>query len=172
MVQAQWPFCTASWSQGRVENGPTEHVADVATAVVDAVQDRLGQSHEPPQQLERQIGAVVGHLLDDQLALQVEVFDERPTLLPVDEGPGLPQRGEPLADVGGDGLGTGLGPELEPQPALDPGVLGAELEQDLGQPLGAEGFEVREVDHLLRRHPAALPVPCVRGQQNGPLPPT
>ena len=65
--------------------------------------------------------------------------------------------GEPLADVGGDGLGPGLGAELEPQPALDRGVLGAELEQDLGQPSGAEGFEVREVDRLLRRHARPYP---------------
>ena len=140
-----------------IQAGLTEHVTDVATAVVDAVQDRLGQPHEPPQQLERQIGAGVGHLLDDQLALQIEVLHEGSTLLPVDEGPGLPQRGEPLADVGGNGLGTGLGAELEPQPALDPGVLRAELEQDLGQPLGTERFEVGEVDRLLRRHPSTLP---------------
>ena len=99
--------------------GLAEHVADIATAVVDAVQDRLGQPHEPPQQLERQIGAVTGHLVDDQLALQVEVLHEGPTLRPVDERPGLPQGGEPLADVGGHGLRTGLGAELEPQPALD-----------------------------------------------------
>jgi hypothetical protein len=148
--------------------GPAEHVADVAPTVVDAVQDRLGQPQEPPQQLERQIGAGLGHLLHDQLPLQVEVLHEGAPLLPVDEGPGLPQRGEPLADIGGNGLGPGLGAELEPQPALDPGVPGAELEQDLGQPLGAEGFEVVEVKGLLRRHRAALPVSFPR-QPNGRL---
>ena len=73
---------------------------------------------------------------------------------------------EPLADVGGNGLRTGLGAELEPQPALDPGVPGAELEQDLGQPLGPERFEVGEVDRLLRRHPATLHVSCVQDRSN------
>jgi len=42
---------------------------------------------------------------------------------------------------------------------------GAEREQDLGRPLGAERFEVRGVDRrLLRRHPATLPVSFVHGQ--------
>ena len=41
---------------------------------------------------------------------------------------------------------------------------GAEREQDLGRPLGAERFEVRGVDRrLLRRHPATLPVSFIHG---------
>src|SRR5690242_2602196 len=82
------------------------------------------------------------YLVEDEPALLVEVPHEGRALLPVDEGAGLPQRGEPLADVGGDRLGAGLGAELEPQPPLGRGVPGGELEQELGEPLGAEGLEV------------------------------
>ena len=57
----------------------------------------------------------------------------------------MAQGGQPLADVGGNGLRTNLGAELEPQPAFDRGFLGAELEQDLGKPLGPERFKVGKV---------------------------
>jgi hypothetical protein len=137
--------------------GLAEHVADIAAAVVDAIEDRLGQLQESPQQLERQIGAAVGHLVEDQLALQVEVLHEGRPLLPVDEGPRLAQRGKPLADVGGGRLGAGLGVELEPEPPFGGCIPLAKLEEDLGQPLGAEGLEFGEVDRLLRCHPSTVP---------------
>jgi hypothetical protein len=129
--------------------------ADVAAAVVDPLQHRPGQPHEAPQQLEREVGPVLRHLVEDEPPLLVEVPDEGGALLPVDEGAGLPQGGEPLADVGGDRLGAGLGAELEPQPPLGRGVPRGELEQELGEALGAEGLEVVEVEGLLRRCPAA-----------------
>ena len=157
---------------GRAEviAGPTEHVADLALAIVDPVQHGLGQFHEPPQQLQRQVGAVLGHLLDDQLALQIEILDERSPLWPVDEGPALAQGGEPFADGAGNGLRAGLGAELEPQPALDPGVPDAELEQQLGEPARAQRFEVGEVDHLLRPHRATILVSCTHSQIEKSMP--
>ena len=151
--------CGSGGDGTEIHAGPAEHLTDVAATVIDAVQDRLGQLHEPPHQLERQIGAGVDYLLDDQLALQIEVLHESSTLFPVDEGPSLPQRGEPLADIGGNSLSTNLGAELEPQSTLDPGIAYAELKQDFGQPLGTERFEVGEVDRLLRGHPLHFPVP-------------
>jgi hypothetical protein len=69
--------------------GPAEHVADVAAAVVDPVQNRLSEVHEAPHQLERQVGAFPGHLVEDELALLVEVLHEGRALLPVDDGAGL-----------------------------------------------------------------------------------
>ena len=118
----------------KITAGLAEHVADVAPAVVDPVQNRLSEVHEAPHQLERQVGALPGHLVEDELALLVEVLHEGRALLPVDDGVGLAQRGEPLADGGRDRLGTGLGAELEPQPPLDHGIPRGELEQDLSQP--------------------------------------
>jgi hypothetical protein len=85
-----------------------EDIPDRAVAVVDAVEHRLGKIHEPPHQIERQVGAGLGNPVDDHRPLQVEVLHEVTALLPVDEGPRGSQGGDALADLGSDGVAAGL----------------------------------------------------------------
>ena len=124
-----------------VAAGLAKDVTDVAVAVVDAVQDRLGQVHEPPHQVERQIGAGLGHLGRDHLPLEIDVLHEASPFLPIDKGSSAPQRGKALGNVGRDHLRAGLTGQLEAQSSFDLGILLAELEQELGQPSCAETFQ-------------------------------
>ena len=62
-------------------------ISDRAVAVVDAVDHRFGKVHEPPHQIQRQVGARLGNAVNDHRPLQVEILHEVPPLLPIDERP-------------------------------------------------------------------------------------
>jgi hypothetical protein len=66
----------------------TEHVADPAAAVVDPVHDRFNKRHEPPHQVEREVGSRLSEPFGDGCPGQGQVPDEIGTLRPVDEGTG------------------------------------------------------------------------------------
>jgi hypothetical protein len=81
-------------------------------------------------------------VIDDRTALRFEIVDERTAALPIDEGPGARYRGDPLTNrPGGFGWILRAG-EDEAQAPLRGRVAVADLDQELGGPLGAERFEV------------------------------
>jgi hypothetical protein len=67
--------------------GSTEHGTDRAVAVVDAVDNGLGERHEPPHQVKGQVGARLTDALGDRCPREVKVAHEIATLLPIDERP-------------------------------------------------------------------------------------
>jgi hypothetical protein len=54
----------------------TEHSTDRAAAVVDPVDDGLGERHEPPHQVKRQVGARLTDPLGDRCPREVQVVHE------------------------------------------------------------------------------------------------
>ena len=89
-------------------------------------------------------------------SLGLEVLDECASVLPIDEGPGARNRGDPLAN-GPRGFGWTLrASEGEAQAPLCGRVAVADLDQELGEPLGAERFEVLGVERAFRRHDDVL----------------
>jgi hypothetical protein len=88
----------------KVLAGGTEHIAHRAAAVVNAVDDRLGKRHEPPHEVERQVGARLGDPVGDHRPRKIQVADEVGAFLPIDEGMGRPECCDPLAGLGGDDL--------------------------------------------------------------------
>jgi hypothetical protein len=86
----------------------SEDIPDRTVAVVHAIDHRFGKRHEPPYQIQCQLGAGHGDPLDDHRPLQVEVFHEVPPFLPIDEGSRILQGGDAFADFGGDGVTAGL----------------------------------------------------------------
>ena len=55
-------------------------------AVVAAGEDQIRQRQEAPHQIERLSGIGFRNLLDDGTALRFQVVDQRPPVLPIDEG--------------------------------------------------------------------------------------
>ena len=55
-------------------------------AVIAALEDRIAQRQEPPQQIERLNGSGLRHLLYDRLSLSFEIVYQLPSVLPVHEG--------------------------------------------------------------------------------------
>jgi hypothetical protein len=88
--------------------------------------------------------------------VQIKTLYEVPALLPVDEGPCRPQRGEALADLGGDGVIAALHGQFQSQATLDLGIAVREFDEDRGEALGAERHQVVQSDGLLRRHALIL----------------
>jgi len=102
-------------------------------AVVDAIEHGISQTHEPPHQIERQIGTARRHPIDDHRPLQVEVLDEVPGLSPIAGRSSIPYRDQPLGDLGRDVLAAGLAGEFEPQPTPDVRVVLGESHEDADQ---------------------------------------
>jgi hypothetical protein len=91
-------------------------------------------------------------MVDDCPSLCLEVFNERASVLPIDEGPGARNRGDPLADRP-SGFGWTLrASEGETQAPLCGRVAVADFDQELGEALGAERFEVLGVERVFLRH--------------------
>ena len=138
--------------------GRVEDVPDRAVAVVDAIEYRLGEIHEPPHQVQCQVRSGLGNPVDDHRPLLIEILQEFPALLPVDEGPGGPQGGEALADFGGESVATaGLRGQLQAQTPLDFGVSGREVDEDGGEAFRAQRRQIVQVEGLLRRHAVMSP---------------
>ena len=116
-----------------VASGP-EHIPDGSVAVVDAIEHGIRQTHEPPNQIERQIGTARRHPIDDHRPLQVEVLDEVPGLSPIAS---IPYRDQPLGDLDRDVLAAGLAGEFESQPTSDVRVVLGESHEDADQAVGA-----------------------------------
>ena len=110
-----------------------EHIPDRPVAVVDAIEHGIRQTHEPPHQIERQIGTTRRHPIDDHRPLQIEVLDKVPGLSPIDERSSIPYRGRPLGDLGRDVLAARLAREFEPEPTPDVRVALGESHEDADQ---------------------------------------
>jgi hypothetical protein len=132
--------------------GGAEHITHRATAVIDAVQHWLGERHEAPHQIEREVRTRLADPVGDHRPCQGEVVDEVGTLLPIDKRSGGPKGGEPLADLGCDCLATALARQFEAQAPLDGRLLVSEVEEDAGQALGAEPNQVLRGDGRFRSH--------------------
>jgi hypothetical protein len=127
-----------------------EDAYDRPAAVIAALEYRIAQRQEPPQQIERFDWIGLRHLLYDPSALRFEIFYQRPSVLPVDEGSRPCDRGKPFADLPFDLSRALRARQFEPQPTLGGRASGADLDQQLGQALSPEHLEVLRVECLLR----------------------
>jgi hypothetical protein len=112
------------------------------TAVIAALEDRIAQRKEPPQQIERLNRIGLRHLLYDRSALRFEIVYQRPSVLPVDEGSRPCDRGQPFADFLCDLSRALRASQFEPQPTLGGSATAADLDQQPGQSLGSQRREV------------------------------
>jgi len=112
-----------------------EDVPDRAVAIVNAVENRVGEVHESPHQVERQIGMGLSDPVDDHRPLQIKIFHKVPTLLPVDKRPRRAQSGEALANLGSDNVTAGLRRQLQSQAPFDFGIAVRKFNEDRGKAL-------------------------------------
>src|ERR1700682_5311179 len=87
-------------------------------AVIAALEDRIAQRQEPPQQIERLNRIGLRHLLDDRSSLRFEIVYQRPPVLPVDEAPRPCDRDQPFTDLLRDFSGALRAGQFEPQPTF------------------------------------------------------
>ena len=132
--------------------GRPENIPDRAVAVVHTVDDRLGKVQEPPHQIQREVGASGCDAINDHRPLQVQVAHKVPLFLPIDKGPSRPERGDALADLGGDAVVAFLGCEFQAQATLDRRILIRKPDQNGGQALRPQCSQVVPGDGLLGRH--------------------
>jgi hypothetical protein len=83
-------------------------VSNRTVAVIDTIDHRFGKIHEPPHQIQRQVGVGSSDPIHDHPPLQVEVCYKLPPLLPVDEGLRFSQSGDAFADLGSDAVAACL----------------------------------------------------------------
>ena len=79
--------------------GSMEDAYHRPAAVVAACEDRIRQSQETPHQVQPLGGIGFRHLIDDGSALRFQIVDQRPPVLPVDEGARPRDRRQPFADL-------------------------------------------------------------------------
>ena len=89
-----------------------------STAVIATLEDRAGQCHETPHQFQSLGWIAFGHLVDDGAALNLQIIDQGPSVLPVDELAGAGDRRQPLADFTRNGGGALLAGQLQPEPTF------------------------------------------------------
>ena len=87
-------------------------------------------AHEHSQGFGRRFG---GQTFDDHSAMRLEILDQLAPLAPGDAGAGGGEGGQALVDLQGQKGGPGLGGEFQPEPALQVGVAGSGLDQQVGQ---------------------------------------
>jgi hypothetical protein len=103
-----------------------------SAAIITALENGIGERHESPHQFQRFGKIGFGYLIDDGAALRFEVFDQCPSILPVNEGAGPRNRRQSLANLLGDLAWTLRASQFQPETPLHGGVGGADLDQQLG----------------------------------------
>jgi hypothetical protein len=126
-------------------------ISNRTVAVIDTIDHRFGKIHEPPHQIQRHVGAGLSDPVDDHPPLQVEVFYDVPSPLPVDEGPCFSKSGDAFADLGSDAVAADLRGQFQTEASFDVGIGLREVDKDCGEPLGAERRQIVQGDRL-RRH--------------------
>jgi hypothetical protein len=101
-------------------------------------------------------GSRASRHLDDGTAGSIEVIHQRSDALPIDKRPRPRNDREPFAYLLPEFTGAPSAGQLQLKPSLGSGIAAADLDQQLCQSLGAEGFEVRRVKSRFSRHPAFL----------------
>jgi hypothetical protein len=133
-----------------VVDGRVEHRLDLALGVGGAVGHALGQAQEPQHDRQGQGRVQLGQPPGDQGALHVELAYELLVLAPVDAGPAVGDGVDALGQFGGQVLGADLAGQLQAQPPLDLGVALGDVDQQFGQPLGAQGGQIGRRQGLSR----------------------
>lgn len=129
-----------------------EHADDGSAALIATFENGRGQRHEPPEKFESLLGVSLRHLLDKDLPLGIQIVGDPADTAPIDERLRPADRRQPFAHLLGD-LGRALRTsKFEPKPALGSGIAGTDLDEQFGEPLGAERFQVLGVEGLLRGH--------------------
>ncbi len=118
-----------------------------ATAVVTAVEDRIGQRHEAPEKVQC-FSCIDFRYLSDGLSLGLEIRNKGFALVPIDEGAGAGNGGQALADRLCHVGRTGGTDQFQPQAALGCCIAPADLNQQFCQALGSKRFEVLRVQSL------------------------
>lgn len=72
-------------NRAELRAGVMEDADHRPAAVVAAREDRTGQSHEAPHQIERLGGIGLRHVVDNGAALCIQIVHQRPSVLPVNE---------------------------------------------------------------------------------------
>ena len=138
--------------RAEIAAGGVEDVAELTVAVVATLVRGVRQLQEAPHQVEGLAGIDIRHLVDDGTALRLEIGGERPYLVPIEEGTPALDPGELLAHFRRDPLRRLVRSEREAQPALRCRIARGNLQQKLGQALGAQRLEVPGGQCLLRGH--------------------
>ena len=108
------------------------HCAYGAIAVVAAFVKRGRHVEQPPKQVERLGGLARRDMIDDRAALRLDVLHKGAVLVPVDEGAGFCDGGQPLAHFGGHTCATfGEARQFQPQAPLRHRIARNELEQNV-----------------------------------------
>ena len=128
-----------------VISGVVKDTDHSSTAVIAALEDRVGQRHETPHQFQSLGRVAFSHLVDDGAALNLQIIDQGPPVLPVDEPAGACDQRQPFTDFPRNRGGVLLAGELQPETAFGLGVAGTNLYQQLRKPLCAQRLEVLRV---------------------------
>ena len=135
-----------------VTAGLVEDTDHRSTAVVAALENRRSQGHELPEQLEGFFRVDLGDRLDDRTPLRIKIVGQGSHALPVDKRARPREGREPLAHLPRN-FARALRPrQLQPQASFGGSVAGIEFDQQLGQPLGAEDFEILRAQSCFRGH--------------------
>jgi hypothetical protein len=127
----------------KITAGSVENAYDRSATVIAALENGIGERHEPPHQFQCFGKIGVGYLIDDSAALRFEVLDQCPSILPVNEGSGSRNGRQPFANLLRDLAWVLRARQFQPETLLHGGVAGADLDQQLGQTLGPERLKVR-----------------------------
>ena len=118
-----------------------------ATAVVTAMEDRTGQCHEAPEEIQRFSCIDFGDL-SNGLSLGLKIRNKGLALVPIDEGAGSSNGGQALADLLRHVGRAGSAGQFQPQAALGCRIAPADLDQQLSEALGSKRLEVLRVQSL------------------------
>ena len=85
----------------KITNCSMEDADHRSTTVITAFKNGIGERHKSPNQFECFGSIGFGYLIDDSAALRFEVFDQCPSILPVNEGSGSRNGRQPFANLVG-----------------------------------------------------------------------
>ena len=140
-----------------VVGGVVEDTDHGSTAIIAALEDRVGQRHETPHQVQSLDRITFSHCVDDGAALDLQIIDQGSPVLPVDEPAGAGDRRQPFADFSRNRGGALLAGQFQPETVFGRDIAGADLDQQFGKPLSAQRRKVLRVQCLLGRHQLRCP---------------
>ena len=93
-----------------------------------------------------------GNQIHNSAALRFEIFNQHLSILPIDERSGSRNGRQPFPNLLCNLAWTLGAGKLQSETPLHGSVARAKFDQQLGQALGAEGFEVLPIERLFRGH--------------------
>ena len=132
--------------------GGAKSAGDYLVGIVEAVLDRVRQSHVLPHQVERFGSILNGDPVDDGPAEEFQVVHEIPAPSRIDDRARPADRRHPMPHLSGEFGGAQRAGKLESEQPPGRGSSLADLDQQFGEALCSEGLQVRGVESFLRCH--------------------